>query len=46
MRANRAINYSLKACITGVIGGSQVGFRARAQSVKHAISCCYLSLFP
>ena len=25
-QANRAINYSLIACITGVIRGSQVGF--------------------
>ena len=46
MQANRAINYSPIACITGVTGGSQVGFGARAQSVKHAIPCFYLSLFP
>ena len=56
--ANWAINYSLIACITGVIGGSQVSFGTRAQSVKHVrrrerennnyyiIPCYYLPLFP
>ena len=33
MRAERVINYSLIACITGVIGGIQVGLGARAQSI-------------
>ena len=58
MRADRAITYSLIACITGVIRGSQVGLGAREPSVKHVrrkerednnyyiIPCYYLSFFP
>ena len=33
VHAEQVINYSLIACITGVIGGIQVGLGARAQSI-------------